>query len=169
MSQSNHLDFVFKSDEEEGTPAIELLPMDRYTAEVAQATAGPTKNGRGYGVNIMWRIAEGSYEGRCVFQSALLQHDDPDVQKWGRQRFKDILTALEITGDVSDLGVLYNKLAKIVVKVKEDKSGQFAPKNEVVRVLSLAATRPYAPIYKANDPISTGGPKPAELNDRIPF
>jgi hypothetical protein len=170
MSQSNYLDFTFESDKEEGTPALQLLPQDRYTADIAQATAGPTKNGKGYGVNLMWRIAEGPYEGRCVFQSCLLQHDNPDVMMWGRQRFKDILSAVGISGDVQDLTVLYNKLAKIVVKVKEDKTGQYQPKNEVARVISLEAARPYAPLFKKDDPISTGPIKTdEEMNDRIPF
>ncbi len=113
MSQSNYLDTVFHSDEEEGTPALELLPMDRYTAEVANATSGETKNSRGIAVNIMWRICEGPYDGRCVFHTCLLQHDNPDVMKWGRQRFKDILSAMGITGDVQDLSVLYNRPVKI--------------------------------------------------------
>ncbi len=169
MTQSSYLDFVFESDKEEGTPALELLPMDRYTAEVAQATAGPTKNGKGYGVNITWRVCEGAYDGRCVFQSVLLQHDNPDVMKWGRQRFKDILTALDLSGDVTDLSVLYNKPAKIVVKIKEDKSGQYQPKNEIVRVISLAATRPYAPLFRKDDPISSGGAANNDLNDAIGF
>ena len=167
MTQSSYLETAFETEKEEGTPALELLPMDRYTAEVVHASAGPTKNGMGYGVNITWRVCEGSYDGRCVFQSVLLQHDNPDVMKWGRQRFKDILSALNITGDVTDLDVLYNKPAKIVVKIKEDRSGQYQPKNEVVRVISLAAARPYAPIYKKDDPISTG--KGNGLNDDIPF
>jgi hypothetical protein len=101
----------------------------------------------------------------------MLQHDNPDVMKWGRQRFKDLLAAMGITGDVTDLTVLYNKPVKIVVKIKEDKSGAYTPKNEVRRVMSMAASRPYAPIFKKDDPISTGigNGKAAPINDDIPF
>jgi hypothetical protein len=170
MSQTSYLDVAFETEKEEGTPALELLPMDRYTAEIAQATAGPTKNGKGYGVNLTWRVAEGPYEGRCVFQTCLLQHDNSDVMKWGRQRFKDILLAMGIAGDVTDLDVLYHNLVKIVVKVKEDKTGQYQPKNEVVRVVSVAAERPYAPIFKKDDPISSGPIQTdKEMSDSIPF
>jgi hypothetical protein len=170
MTQTNYLDVAFNSDEEEGTPAVQLLPMDRYTAEIVHASAGTTKNGRGYSVNLMWKVCEGDYDGWTVFQTCLLQHDNPDVMKWGRQRFKDVLSAVGVSGEVTDLSVLYDKPAKIVVKVKEDKTGQYQPKNEVTRVLSLAATRPYAPIFKKDDPISTGnGGATPELNDRIPF
>jgi hypothetical protein len=168
MTQSSYLDFTFETDKEEGTPALELLPMDRYTAEVAQASAGPTKNGRGYGVNLTWRVCEGAYDGRCVFQTCLLQHDNPDVIKWGRQRFKDILSAMGVTGNVTDLDVLYNKPVKIAVKIKEDKTGQYAPKNEVWRVISSAAAQPYAPLFKKDDPISCG-PIANGLNDAAPF
>ncbi len=52
--------------------------------------------------------------------------------------------------------------------MKEDKTGQYQPKNEVVRVMSLDAARPYAPIFKKDDPISSG-PVGSEMNDRIPF
>jgi hypothetical protein len=168
MTQSSYLETAFETEKEEGTPAIELLPMDRYTAEISQATAGPTKNGKGYAVNLAWRVCEGQYEGRQVFQTCLLQHDNADVMRWGRQRFKDVLSAMGINGDVTDLDVLYNKPVKIVVKVKEDKTGQYQPKNEVTRVISLAASRPYAPIYKKDDPISSA-PIGSEMNDRIPF
>jgi Protein of unknown function (DUF669) len=167
MTQSTYLENAFETEKEEGTPAFELLPRDRYTAEVFDAKAGPTKNGKGYAVTLTWRISEGEYEGRTVFQYVLLQHDNSDAMKWGRQRFKDILTALGITGDVSDLTTLYNIPATISVIQKEDKTGQYAPKNEINRVLPLV-TRPFAPIFKKDDPISSG-PAGAGMNDQIPF
>jgi Protein of unknown function (DUF669) len=167
MTQSSFLESAFKSDEEEGSPAFKLLPRDRYTAEISQATAGPTKNGKGYAVNLTWRITEGAFEGRTVFQTCLLQHDTPDAMKYGRQRFKDLLSAMGITGDVTDLDVLYNKPVKLNIIQKEDKSGVYQPKNEVTRVISMAASQPYAPpIYKA-DPISTGSKPP--FDDKIPY
>jgi hypothetical protein len=168
MSQTSYLDFTFETANEEGTPTLQLLPRDRYTAEISQATAGATKNGKGYGVNLTWRICEGDYDGRCVFQTCLLQHDNPDVAKWGRQRFKDILSAMDINGDVTELDILYNKPVKIQVKVKEDKTGAYPDKNEVVRVMSIASTRPYAPLFKKDDPISTGSGN-NDLNDAVPF
>ena len=47
MSQSSYLETAFETDKEEGTPAIELLPMDRYTAEISQATAGADQERQG--------------------------------------------------------------------------------------------------------------------------
>jgi hypothetical protein len=168
MTQSTYLDTAFETEKEEGTPAFELLPRDRYTAEVYEAKAGPTKNGKGYSVSLTWRIAEGEYEGRTVFQSVLLQHDNPDAMKWGRQRFKDVLIALGIHDDVNDLTVLYNIPATICVIQKEDKTGQYGPKNEINRVMPLV-TRPFAPLFKKDDPISTGTTTKNDMNDRIPF
>jgi hypothetical protein len=99
----------------------------------------------------------------------LLQHDNPDVAKWGRQKFKDVLTALGITGAVNDLTTLYHTPATISVIQKEDKNGQFGPRNEINRVLPLV-TRPFAPIFKKDDPISTSVPKANnDMNDAIPF
>jgi hypothetical protein len=91
--------------------------------------------------------------------------------KWGRQRFKDVLVALGITDSVNDLGVLYNIPVTISVVIKEDKTGQYQPKNDVNRVLPLVM-RPFAPLNRKDDPISTGPAKNgggADMSDSIPF
>jgi hypothetical protein len=170
MTQTNFLEISFNADKEEGTPPRQLLPRDLYKMEICQATAGKTKNGAGYAVNLGWRVIEGPYEGQQVYQSCLLQHDNEDVERWGRQRFKDVLSAMNITGDLTntDLGVLYNKPCKVAVKIKQDKTGQYPDKNEVSRVMSMTETRPYAPLWKKDDPISTGNGKANDLNDSLP-
>jgi hypothetical protein len=163
------LDAPFETEKEDGTPPFELLPRNRYTAEICDAKAGPTKNGKGYAVNMTFRVTEGEYEGRTVFYTALLQHDNADAMKWGRQRFKDVLVAMNIKDNVTDLNVLYNIPVTISVIQKEDKTGQYQPKNEINRVMPLV-TRPFAPLHKKDDPISTGRQVVnGELNDEVPF
>ena len=155
MESSTTLDTAFDVANEEGTPARELLPKGKYTAEITDATVGPTKRGNAQMVNLCWTITQGDHENRMVFQSIIIQHSDsPDAQRFGRQRFKDVCAACGITESVTDLGVLQFKPCTISVVIEEDKSGEYPPKNKVVRVMPLAPK---------------GKPGNGELNDAIPF
>jgi hypothetical protein len=56
--QSTVLDEAFDTENEEGT-CFDLLPPNKYTAEIDDAKVAVTKNGQGQGVNLRWRIVEG--------------------------------------------------------------------------------------------------------------
>jgi hypothetical protein len=131
------LDEAFDTPNEEGIPAFPLLPRDRYKAEIVSAKAGPTKNSKGYAINLTWSIIEGEYDARVVFQSVLIQHESAEAMKIGRGKFKDILNAIGVTEAVTDLKVLLHKPALIGVIVREDKNGQYADRNDVNRVMPL--------------------------------
>jgi hypothetical protein len=165
------LDVPFETEKEEASPAFALLPRDRYKAEIVSAMAGPTKNGLGYSVNLKWSITEGEFEHRIVFQTILIQHESAEAQKYGRQKFKDVLVALGINESVSDLNVMLNKPCLIGVTVRQDKSGQYPDRNEVARVMPLPVhngptrdaireAQKVQPAFKAVN---------GEMSDSIPF
>jgi hypothetical protein len=131
------LDVPFDTENEEASQPFALLPRDLYKAEIVSAMAGPTKNGLGYSVNLKWSITEGEFENRIVFQTVLIQHQSAEAQKFGRQKFKDVLNALGITAKVSDLNVMLNKPCQIGVIVRQDKAGQHPDRNEVGRVMPI--------------------------------
>jgi hypothetical protein len=175
------LDVPFDTDTEEASPAFALLPRDVYKAEIVKATAGTTKNGKGYSVNLNWSIVEGDYENRTVFQSILIQHESEEAQKIGRQKFQDVCIALGVKGKVEDLKTLHNRPCQISVIVRQDKTGQYADKNEVMRVRPL----PKPGITQPKPTNSGGGVRDvileakktqpafkavhADMNDEIPF
>jgi len=170
--QQDFLDVPFETEREEATPAFPLLPRDRYKAEIVKAMAGSTKNGKGYSVNLTWSIVEGEHENRVVFQSILIQHESEEAQKYGRQKFKDVLVALGIKETVSDLSVLLNKPCLVGIVIHEDKTGQYQPKNEISRVMAI----PNAPKANGHDAIKEAQKvQPAfkkvdaDMNDGIPF
>jgi hypothetical protein len=138
MTQSTTLDDAFDTANEAGTPPIKLLPKGRYTAEITKATIGPTKAGNAQMITLQWVITEGDYEDRVVFQTIIYQHvDSSDAQRFGRQKFKDVCFACGITDPVTDLDVLLHKPCSIYVGVEHDKSGEYADKNKVTKVLPL--------------------------------
>jgi hypothetical protein len=171
---STTLDIAFDADNEEGTPERELLPAGRYEAEVTTATVGLLKNGKGTAVNLTWTIIRGPHEKRLVFQNILLTHESPDAQRFGRGRFKDLCVACNVTGEVTDLGVLLYKPCLITVSVRKDKDGQYPDKNEVARIMPFVANwnGDLSKVVKlpptSKPPTSNGGGTPP-LNDKIPF
>jgi hypothetical protein len=165
------LDVPFDTEHEEASPPFVLIPRDRYEAQIVSAQAGPTKNGKGYSVALNWSITSGDFENRTVFQNILIQHESEEAQKYGRQKFKDVLVALGIRESVTDLNVLLNKPCLIGIIIRQDKAGQYPDRNEIGRVMALPAhngptrdaireAQKAQPAFKAAK---------AEMNDAIPF
>jgi Protein of unknown function (DUF669) len=171
MESSTTLDTAFDVTNEEGTPARELLPKGKYTAEITGATVGPTKKGNAQMVNLTWAITEGEHENRLVFQSIIIQHSDsPDAQRFGRQKFKDVCSACGITESVTDLTVLQYKPCTISVAIEEDKTGEYGAKNKVARVTPfVAGWNGSREALKEPSTLPKGKPEKAELNDDVPF
>ena len=124
-------------------------------------------------VNLRWRIVEGEYENRVVFQSILIQHTSADAQKFGRQRFKDVAFACNIKDPITDLEVLKYKTCTIRLGIEKDKTGQYPDKNRVVGV------DPYVANWNggargdgqgmATAKVAPGKDNGKPLNDAIPF
>jgi Protein of unknown function (DUF669) len=133
VTRSTILDEAFDTDTEEGSK-WDLLPAGPYVAEIDDAFITPTKNGSGQMVSFKWKIVEGDYENRIVFDQVLIRHDSPEAERIGRQKFKDICDAVKLTGQVTDLDALKFIKASIRVGIEKDKNGQYADKNKVTRV-----------------------------------
>jgi hypothetical protein len=170
---STTLDEAFDVENEEGTPPRELLPVGKYKAEITTATVGPTKNGRGQAVSLTWTIIEGEHEKRLVFQNILIQHESADAQRFGRQKFKDVCSAVGLTKPVTDLDVLLYKTCVISVSIRKDKNGQYLDKNEVSRVspaVSWNGATPAVQILKeASETPKAFDAKSDPMNDEIPW
>jgi hypothetical protein len=183
MSFQDFLDEPFETSKEEASPAFALIPRDRYCAEIVSAKAGPTKNGKGYSVVLNWSITEGDFENRTLWQNILMQHESEEAQKFGRQKFKDVLNALGIIENVTDLSVVLNKPCWISVIIRSDKNGQYADRNEISRVMPLP--KPPGGVMPLKPTNSGGGVRNvfleaqktqpafkavnADMNDEIPF
>jgi hypothetical protein len=151
---SNYLDDPFDTVNEEGSK-FDLLPAGKYVAEIIDAVYGPTKSGRGQAVSLQWNITEGEFKNRRVFQQIMMEHENADARRIGRQRFKDAVTACGIKKDVKDLDVLRYRPCFISVRIRRDKHGEYDDKNEVRRISPVNG-----PAKAATTP---------ELDDSIPF
>jgi hypothetical protein len=136
---SEFLDVAFDTENEAGSQPFALIPAGLYKAEITIVHA--TKSGRGFAVKLTWTITEGEYENRLVFQSIFLEHESAKARKFGRQKFKDVLTAIGITGPISDLTLMLNHPCMVSVRITQDKNGQYPDKNEIGRVLPIPTAR----------------------------
>jgi hypothetical protein len=145
---------AFDVASEEGSPAFEPVAAGRYAAVITDAKVGPLKSGKGQAVLVTWEVEGGQYAGRLIWDRVIVSHESAEPTKYGRRKFKDIADACGIKDAITDLEVLRNKPCLITVKIENDDSGEYPPKNVVTRVRAIKTA-------------SNGNG--ADLNDAIPF
>ena len=140
--------------EREGTSKFEPLPAGVYVAAINDIGVKPLKSGKGQQVVVVWEVDE--YGGRLLWQQIIVAHESAQAMKFGRQKFKDLCDACGATGQITDLSVLQGKSCLVFVKIETDPSGEYPPKNKVVRTKAVGAMAP-----------KTNGK--ADFDDTIPF
>jgi hypothetical protein len=153
---STVLETAFDVATEEGSPDFEPLPKGSYVACIVDAKVGALKSGKGQAILMTWEVEGGAYAKRLIWDRVIVSHESPKAMKFGRQKLKDISVACGVSGLITDLTVLLNKPCLVFVKIEQDESGEYPPKNRVGRVKKIGAA-------KAN-----GGSEP-DFNDEITF
>jgi hypothetical protein len=169
---------TFNTDEEEGSKPFSLLPNGTYQAEIMLAKYGPTKNGSGMKIDFTYRVTEGEFEHRNVFQTVVIEHTNPKATELGRARLKDIAVACNVTGELTDLEKLYFQPLGIKVAVRNDPTGQYDPRNEIRTVYPVGAMatpdqvrkKQQADALKEATKVKPAfGASTEDMNDEIPF
>lgn len=158
MSNFEDHDFSFDPGAEEGTN-FDLIPVGVYVAEIIEAGLSTPKSGLGSMLNLTWRIIEGDYEGRQIWDRLCYLHPNLQTQSIARKRLKDVCDALGILQHFTDPEILKYKPARIKVGIETDRNGQYDDQNRVKRVYPLddeGKTSP-EPARPAPRPV-TGGP-----------
>jgi Protein of unknown function (DUF669) len=130
-------DFVFDPTNQEGSMTFEPIPAGEYTAEIIEAAITQPKSGNGHMLCLTWRICEGDYENRQIWQRLCYQHSKEQTQDIARRMLKDICVARAITQQVSDPEVFKFKPVRVRVNIETDKNGQYDPQNNIKRVRPL--------------------------------
>jgi hypothetical protein len=94
---------------------------------------------------VTWKIDEGPYEGRQIWQRITYMHSSEQAQTIGRKQLKDLCRATGLGDEhVDNVEVFLFKRAKIKVGVERDKEGVYDDKNKVSRIRPLDETPPPA-------------------------
>jgi hypothetical protein len=165
---STQLPETFDPENQEGN-SWDLVPIGEYAAAIVEIAVAQPKSGDGYYVAVTWKIDEGEYEGRQIWQRITYIHSSEQAQTIGRKQLKDLCNATGLNGEhVEDVEVFLFKRAKIKVGVERDKEGIYDDKNKVTRIRPLDETSPAAakpppqaaaPPPQAAKPQSKAGPK----------
>jgi|SRR6516162_3917030 hypothetical protein len=157
-------EFYFDPEQQEGGSRFQVVPAGDYTAEIIDAVISQPKSRDGHMLTLIWKISDGDYEGRQIFQQLCYQHSNPTTQDIARRNLKDICIALAINQQVTDPEVFKFKPARVRIGIASDKYGQFDDQNKIKRVrpLSDAESESSAPSPKpTTQPKPTPTAKPA--------
>ena len=143
----------------------DVLPAGEYVAQVVEASIQQPNSGDGYYLSLTWKIIEGAYEGRQVWQRITYQHSSEQAQTFGRKTLKDLCVATEVAEQVDDAEVFLFKPVRIRLGIERDKQGVYPDENRISRIMSLETkpveteqpARPAAPATKAA--VASGVPR----------
>jgi hypothetical protein len=147
----------------------EVLPLSEYVAQVVEASIQQPNSGDGYHLALTWKIIEGDFEGRQVWQRITYLHSSEQAQAIGRKMLKDLCVATDVAEQVDDAEVFLFKPVRIRLGVEKDKQGIYPDKNKVSRILPLAAKpgeagqpeQPAKPVAATKVVSAAKTPKPA--------
>ena len=118
----------------------DVLPVGEYVAQVVEASILKPNSGDGYYLALTWKIMEGGYEGRHVWQRITCWHSSEQAQTIGRKTLKDLCVATGVADEqVDNAEVFLFKPVRIRLGIERDKQGVYPDKNRISRILPLEA------------------------------
>lgn len=135
----------FNSAAVEPTEAMEAIPAGEYTLLVKNVELKPTKAGTGSYLNLQLSVQGGPMNGKTVFDMITYSNPNPQAVEIGHRKLSGLCRAAGIV-QLTDTGMLLNRVVNGKVSIKIDKTGQYDPSNEV---------KMYSPATAATQPAST--------------
>ena len=147
----------------------DVLPASEYVAQAVEASIQQPHSGDGYYLALTWKIIEGDYEGRQVWQRITYLHSSEQAQTIGRKMLKDLCVATGVAEQVDDAEVFLFKPVRIRLGIERDKQGVYPDKNRISRILPLEAKseepeqpeQPAKPVAATKVASAAKTPKPA--------
>lgn len=144
----------------------QLLPVGTYDAHIIESELKVAKSGEGELLKLTWEILSGPYERWKVWQQITIRHSNSQTQEIGQRQLKQVCAAYGLAR-IRNSEELHFKPASIRLTIKEDKTGQYDPQNQITKVSPYggaasvtAAPRP-APATAAPQPQTAQAPAAA--------
>jgi hypothetical protein len=151
----------------ENTGGFEPLPPGEYVAQAIEGRIAPPKTGNGYALTLTWKILEGVYENRHVWQNIGFLHPKADAQYHGQKMLNAIIAATGAAAPLKNIEPLLFVPVRLGIVIEADKTGAYPDKNRVVKVSPLGdseggeAAAPPAPAPKPTPATAAPRPVPA--------
>ena len=128
------------SPESEFTP----LPAGIYPAQVVESELKATKNGTGHYLQLQWKILEGQFAGRNVFDRLNIHNANETATKIGQQQLSALCHAVGVL-QVADSAQLHFKPCRIKLTIRKDE--QYGDRNEIKGYEAIAGAVPSMPTF----------------------
>ena len=144
------LDVEFSPEELKaaGENRFELLPAGNYIAQIVKSEIKVNKDGFGSRLSMQFQITDGDKRGRTLFQDVTMKNQNETAMKIGREQLAQLARACGLTR-VQDSAQLHGIEMQIRVAIREDKTGQYEPRNEIKRFEPLGSQGQAAPASHA--------------------
>ena len=113
----------------------DVLPVGEYVAQVVEASIQQPNSGDGYHLALTWKIIEGDYDGRQVWQRITYLHSSEQAQTIGRKT-KDLCLATEVAEQVDDAEV-FRFAGAHSARHRAGQARRLPDKNRISRILPL--------------------------------
>ena len=120
---------VFNAKENEKMGGFEPIPASWYLAEITKTESKKTKAGTDSYITCQFKVLEGEYEGRFIFNLLNLDNPNPVAVEIAQKELASICEACDID-ELEDTVELHGIPMAIRVVIKDGQSG-YPPKNEI--------------------------------------
>lgn len=145
---------------------FELLPLGWYTAQVTESEIVDLKSGQGQALKLTFEVLQEGYRNRKVWARLNIRHSgSPEAERIANEQLRALCESVGIVR-MQDTVELHNKPVQIRVKVREDKSGQYEPSNEISAFKPVAggAAAPMSAAMPGSAPRPSAPPAAAAAN-----
>ena len=110
------------------------IPAGNYTAEITRSEVKQTKDGRGSYLSLSFKIIEGEFAGRLIFQNITLTNANATAQTIGHEQMAQLAGACGVL-QLQDSQQLHGIAMTIRVAIETDKTGQYEPRNAIKKFM----------------------------------
>lgn len=160
-----NLSFTAEEIKNAQTDNFAPVPAGNYIAEVNRSEVKQTKDGRGSYLSLTFKILDGDFANRLVFQNITIVNANQTAQAIGRKQMSQLSGACGIM-QLNDSQELHGKPMWIKVAIEVDKTGQYEPRNTIKKFMPLQyqhqQPQNMQPMQAAQpvQPVSTPAPNP---------
>ena len=135
------------------------VPAGWYNAVIDKSEMKPTKDGTGMRLELQFKVIDGQFTNRKIFEGLNLQNANPVAQEIAYKQLSAIAHAVKVL-IVEDSSQLHNIPLKIKVSLKAA-SGQYEAKNEIKAYKDINEVVTASPAAAPGAPAAFGAAPPA--------
>lgn len=138
------------------------IPAGNYVAEIIESDVVNTKSGSGQMVKLTWKITEGEYENRRIWDQINFRNANEVAQRIGQQSLAELCAACGIRGPLDDTEHLHGVPVRLRVKIGKAQDG-YEARNEISRYAPYDEASAPAPARPAAAPARQAAPAAAPV------